>query len=188
MAVRTFFAIDLDETARGRILSARRQLEAMEGTIKWTREDNLHVTMNFLGDVPDGRIAEICGLAQQCAGRLKPFDFAARGLACIPSRGQLRMIWVCVDDPTGRMAELHDALNRALGEIGMRTESRSFKGHVTLARIRSAANAEAIRRAVERFTAIEFGIVQVDRLVVYSSELATGGPIYRPLARAPLGG
>lgn len=190
MGTRTFFALDVDEPTRAALARAQRELASLPGWIKWVRPENLHVTMNFVGDVSDDGLAALCELAGRCAAGFEPggFEFAARGLACVPGGGQVRMIWARVEDAGGHVARLHGVVNRALGEMGMRTESRAFRGHVTMARVRSTRDAGAVRRGVEEFQRGAFGVVRADELVLYASELSAAGPTYTALARARLGG
>jgi len=190
MGTRTFFALDLDEATRASLARAQRELASLPGRIKWVRPENLHVTLNFIGDVSDEEVGALCELAGRCAAGFEPggFEFAARGLACVPGGGQVRMIWAGVEDAGGHVARLHGAVNRALGEMGMRTESRAFKAHVTMARVRSTRDAGAFRRGVERFERTALGFVRADELVLYASALSAAGPTYTALTRARLGG
>jgi len=190
MAVRTFFALDIDEALRGRLSAVQGQVDSSDAKVNWVRPENLHVTMNFLGDVADDVMIEVGRAATEAAAGIEPFDFHVRRVVCVPPQGQLRMIWAEVADPTGRMEALHDDLAGRLAGLGFKEEHRRFKGHITLARIRFARRAASlrIRQAVAGLPGSEFPDQQAAELVAYTSQLTPEGPVYTPISRAPLGG
>jgi len=186
MPVRTFFALDIDDVLRSRLAEVEAALSGDE-KITWVKPVNLHVTLNFLGSVPDEMIADVCNVGRQVASGIEPFDFHVTQIVCVPPRGRLRMIWAAVSDPTGRMARLNEELSLALGELGLRQEDRQFKGHVTFARVRFAKDASRLRAAAQQYAADDFPAQHADELVAYTSRLTPDGPIYTPVARAKLG-
>ena len=186
MAIRTFLALDLNDSVLDALQAVRAAVPKGAGNIRWTRRENLHVTLHFLGDVEDDVIPDVCGATAEVARQVAPFHFDLGGVAARPSRGPLRMIWANVTDPTGELAVLHELLGEALAGIGMRTEMRQFRPHITLARIRGGRDSAVIRRAAESFAEEDFGRQLVGEVVVYSSQLTPEGPIYTSLCRAPL--
>ncbi|MDP6545278.1 MAG: RNA 2',3'-cyclic phosphodiesterase [Phycisphaerae bacterium] len=188
MGQRIFFAMDIDEATRGRIVSTAERLDSLPGRITWTKPQNLHVTMNFLGDVPDESIAELCDLARGAvdAWDLAPGEvtFTVGPLICFPPHKRARMIWAPVGEGNDVLASLHAEMNQALAADGWRSESRPFKGHATVARIKSGD----FEAAVGQLPDAELGTVTTTEMTLYQSKLMPGGPIYTPLARIPLSG
>lgn len=188
MPVRTFIAVDLAESTLDALAEMPGKLSDPRANIRWVGRDNLHVTLQFLGDVADDLIASVCDRAAAAAAEVEPFDFEVRGVLCIPQAGQLRMVWASIHDTTGRMAALHDAAERELSSLGFEPEKRRFRPHLTLARIKHIRDPRGFRQAVEPYRDAAFGAQKAEELVVYSSQLKPEGPVYTPLARAPLGG
>ena len=182
MGKRIFFAMDIDEATRGRIVSAAERLQSLDGRITWTKPQNLHVTMNFLGDVPDKRLAELCGLAEGVVGdwdlARDEVIFTVGPLMCFPPHKRAKMIWAPVGEGNDHLASLHAAMNQALAAGGWRSESRPFTGHVTVARIKSADVDAAVRQLPDD----ELGTVRATELTLYESDLTHAGPIYSRLA------
>jgi len=187
MGIRTFFALDLDPPTLDGLVAVRAQLDVPGAKIKWVARDNLHVTLKFLGDIPEPQVAEVCALAAQAATRVEPFEFGIECVSVVPPRGKARMVWAGVADPTGRMAALHAELETALAGIG-KQEARGFNPHITLARMKFIEDSDELRRRAAAYTEQRFGTIAADELVVYSSRLTPQGPIYTPIARASLGG
>lgn len=187
--MRAFLAVDLDDSILDALGEVRGQLDDPAAKIKWVARDNQHVTMQFLGDVADDAIGEICKVAGQAAGRIEPFDFEVKGVTCVPpSPRQLRMIWAMIADGSGGLARLHDELSSKLTSLGFEPEKRAFKPHLTLARIKHIGDDNMMRQAAEAYASAEFGLQRATELVAYSSKLAPDGPIYTALAHMPLGG
>jgi 2'-5' RNA ligase len=188
MAIRTFIALDLDEAILDALGEVRAKLDDPSAKIRWTGRSNIHVTMQFLGDVEEGMTSEVCERAGRTARQVQPFDFEIRGVVCVPSAGQIRMVWANVLDPTGEMLKLHDALASELKALGFEPEKRRFKPHLTLARIKYISDVQGFRDAAAVYKDAHFGTQQGAELVTYSSQLRPEGPVYHALHRAPLGG
>jgi len=187
MAFRTFLALDLEDSILDALREVARQLDSPDARLRWVARDNLHVTLHFLGDVADEAISGVCDAVADAAGRVAAFDFDVRGIACMPPRGRVRMIWANVLDRDGRMGVLHELLRAALVRLGMRVEDRRFRPHITLGRVRSIRDPQALRDAARAHRDEDFGRQRAGELVAYASELTPDGPIYTPLCRAPLG-
>jgi len=189
MSLRTFLALEIDEPTRDALVAAERSIGAAGAKMKWVERENLHVTMNFLGDVADETVSRVCEIAAGVAAEAAPFDFDVRGAVCVPPKGRaVRMIWAGVGEPTGALNSLYSKLAEAFAGFGLRQEQRAFKPHITLARIKFAPDAERLRKAVEQWGQTNFGLQHADELVVFSSQLTPTGPVYSPIAKPPLGG
>jgi len=184
MAIRTFLALDLDAPIRDRLTAAARGLPQVDSRIRWVAPENLHVTLKFLGDVPETDVAEVCNAVVALAGRIEPFDFDVSHLRCIPPAGKVRMVWADVREPTGRMASVFEQAEAALSGLGFPRERRGFRPHVTLGRVKLTRNAAGLRAAAAQYADTLFGSQRAGGVVVYRSELTPRGPIYTPMARA----
>ncbi len=186
MMKRLFFALDIDDATRGRIISASESLRSLSGKINWTKPQNLHVTMNFIGDTPEEQITELSELATEAVGRWGAggdgVTFTVGPLIFFPPGRRAKMIWAPVSRGADATSSLHSALNQALADNGWPSESRPFKGHVTVARIKAAD----LANAVKQLPGGDLGQVTARELTLYQSTLMHTGPIYSPLVRIPL--
>ncbi len=187
MAIRTFLALDLDAPVRRAIADAAAGLPAGGAKVRWVEPQNLHLTMKFLGDVPDADVVNICRAVEAVAGGLDPPAFDVAGLECNPDRGPVKMIWAGVRDPSGKLAEAFGELEAALEVLGFDVERRAFRPHITVGRVRYCPNPAALRQAAARLGDEEFGEQNAGEIVVYSSQLARDGPIYAAMAHCRLG-
>jgi 2'-5' RNA ligase len=194
LTLRTFIAIDLDETVRdalGRV-QGKFQRQAPHGSVKWVAPTSIHLTLKFLGDTPVSRVSKVAdALAAACVG-FAPFDISVEGRGCFPNLRRPRVIWVAVRDVEGTsLARLQAAIEQRVAPIGFPTEDRGFSPHLTLGRVgRSAGAAEeaAIGQMVERSVVEQIGVQRVQAVHLIKSDLRSAGPVYTVLATVELGG
>jgi 2'-5' RNA ligase len=184
MAQRMFIALDIPAPMCERLGRACRDLPWLDARVSFVRPENIHVTLHFLGDVADADQPAVFEALAEATDDLPAFDFEVGPLACVPPGGRgIRMIWAHVTDPSGGLQRLYDALASALVQRGFGIESRPYRPHLTLARVKRVTDADSIRQAIP---AEMFGCVCASRVVVYASELTKTGPIYSILGHAGL--
>ncbi len=187
MAIRTFLALELDEPIRRAIAASAGRIPVGDSKVRWVDRQNLHVTMKFLGDVPDTDVMDVCRAVEDAAAELTPFDFDVVGLECTPARGAVKMIWAGVRDPAGILAGTFARLESAMETLGFDIERRAFRPHVTVGRVRYCKDPTAFRQATEQFANEPFGEHTAFEVTVYSSQLTKKGPVYVAMARCTLG-
>ena len=188
MSLRVFLALDFDEPVKKQLLRLQERLTGVGAEVRWVRAEHIHLTMKFLGDVPDTVAADVCRLGQNLAAEFEPFEFTAVGAGCFSNHGRPRVIWVGVEDPSGSVRRLHDRIETTLAPLGLRRELRAFKPHITLGRVRSARNALELRAEVERNKTFQAGTQQAREITIYSSQLSPEGPVHTVMSRAVFGG
>jgi len=186
--MRLFIAVDLDDEARAAIADEQRRLKVAfddgRSSIKWVRADHMHLTLVFLGEVPEARAPAIVDTVNQPVAR-PPFDLVFAGIGVFPPRGAPNVLWVGAAageaDSIGLQRELADRVRR----LGVEIDQRPFHPHLTLARWKTSRGADRSRAlAARRDGAI--ARVHVDHATLYQSRLSSAGPTYTPLARATL--
>jgi 2'-5' RNA ligase len=91
------------------------------------------------------------------------------------------MIWAPVSQGAELLASMHETMNQALQTAGWRSEARTFTGHVTVARIKTADLSDIIRRLPDD----QPGVITAKELTLYQSQLTPAGPIYRRVMGFP---
>lgn len=183
--MREFLGIPLPETSRRAAVAARSVLTLPGDGWRPAREEGLHVTVRFLGEVEQARHA-VCDAAWREAARgVGRLTLRLRGAAVSPPAGRPRILWLGVWDESAdaRLSGLADRIERAARTQGFPPEERPFAAHVTLARARRGV---AVVRPVLPPES-DLGAFVADRLVLYRSQLASGGSIYHEEASYPLG-
>jgi RNA 2',3'-cyclic 3'-phosphodiesterase len=184
--VRLFLALDLGDEitgALGRSIDEAR-LEAPKA--RWVEASNIHLTLVFLGAVPDERVAEVTSAMQRSAARHAPFELGVAGAGSFGSSRHPRVLFCALDGDVERLVALQADLSRELGSVGYEPEKRAYAPHVTLARARDPKGDAALARCVEALHETAFGRVSIGEIVLYRSDLSPRGARYTPLERVPL--
>jgi 2'-5' RNA ligase len=184
--IRTFLAIEIGDEIRRRAADLIKSLRSDGDDIKWVEPQNLHFTLNFLGDVDDTEVHDVCRVAAQVAEKIPLFELRCVGVGAFPHVGNPRTIWLGVGEGSEAMCNLQEALSVGLADLGFPREHRRYKPHLTMGRARQGGRTRHLTTKLTELAEIEAGVCIVEDVVVFSSVLEQGGPIYHPLAHAPL--
>ena len=187
--LRVFCAVELPDELRSRVAERARRLRAEfpEVRASWEKPEKLHITLKFLGDTEPARVEDLSRAAARAVSNVEPFELTIDEPGSFPPHGQPRVLWLGIVDASGRLAFMHKALEAECAAAGFPRESRPFKPHLTLARIRSPQGARELA-AAHRATPFEPQRFKVSELVLMRSELSPQGSRYTPLSRHALEG
>jgi RNA 2',3'-cyclic 3'-phosphodiesterase len=185
---RVFCAIALPRELRARVdqrISRLREL-VPEARASWSREQNIHLTLKFLGEIPIARIQGFSSATARASEGLTPFEICIERSGAFPERGTPRVLWLGVSDDSGWLAELQGRLERECVKEGFAKEERPFNPHLTLARLRQAHGARRLAKAHKEMI-LEPIKVNVSEVSVIRSELSGEGAKYTVISTHPLG-
>jgi RNA 2',3'-cyclic 3'-phosphodiesterase len=183
--MRCFVAIELPTGIRDRLGDLQGRMQSLGRGIRWARPESIHLTLKFLGEVPDGQVAEVCTIARRVAERCPASELEVAGVGCFPPRGAARVVWVGVLQPPPALLECQRECEAAYAEIGFAPEGRAFSPHLTLGRVNDPAAGYRIRGELGEFESYAAGRFVADELTVFQSELRPSGSVYTPVARGP---
>ena len=188
--LRVFIAIEFPAEARAAILSQTASMRRAlpDSLVRWVAEENLHLTLKFLGDVPPGRVDAITAALTKSAAAQTGFAMQLEGVGSFPTPKRPRLIWAGIHAPQG-LAALQSGVDSAMARLGFPAEERPFSPHLTIGRVRqpvSPSDLTALRAAVEQAEAGEPIQVGVEAVHLFKSDLRAGGSIYTKLFSAPL--
>lgn len=155
------------------------RLGGMGRAVRPVRDDQLHVTLKFLGDVEGALVPAIAERMTGIAATAAAFDWALRGAGAFPTVARPSVVWAGAD-AADRFASLAKGIESACEPLGFPREKRPFRPHVTLARIKfrpPPALGEWLRETAER----DFGEQRAEEVVLFRSELSAGGSVYTPV-------
>jgi len=190
--LRLFIAIAIPPDVRQEIGRAQGQLklDTAPGAIRWTRPEQFHVTLKYLGDVPAAQVAALeKAVATVCAG-CPNLQLTARGIGFFPNAQRPRVIWAGAEDDSGQLTELHRQLDDAVRPFAPAEKPGKFSGHITLGRFKPGRHA-AVEKLLERVTVFrdrQFGGWLAGEVEIVRSELTSTGAMHTPLATCPLAG
>ncbi|MBC7909547.1 MAG: RNA 2',3'-cyclic phosphodiesterase [Pyrinomonadaceae bacterium] len=184
---RVFFAVELPANLRERaaehIACLRDALPEVRAG--WEREEKMHLTLKFLGEIGTSRFASLSSAAELAAQNFQPFTCGIENAGTFPERGQPRVLWLGVSDASGNLARLQQALENECARAGFAREERAFRPHLTLARVRAPKGA---RRLAELHQEMGFELMEfpVTEMVLIRSERRPEGSRYTVISRHSL--
>ena len=183
---RVFVAIDIDEEVRNRIVATQGQLEATGADVKLVEPPNIHVTMKFLGEVPEKKVGEITEALKRAIAGTSKFDIGVKGMGVFPNLNYVRVVWAGVEEGKEELVELQRKIEMELQKIGFRLE-RDFVAHLTIARVRTAKQKDRLAGFIKEMSGTEFGVSRALAVELKQSMLTPKGPIYSTLTKVELG-
>ncbi len=186
--IRTFVALELPGSIKNRAVRMQGVLAQSVSDTKWVEAENMHITLKFLGEVLERDLYHVCRIAQRVARQHEPFELEVKGVGAFPHARRPRVLWAGVGAGNAALCALQEMLDREYAEAGWASEGRRFQPHVTLGRVRRPRANTELEGVFRRYEDWKAGRMEVDELVVLSSELTKQGPVYAVLARAPLYG
>jgi 2'-5' RNA ligase len=179
---RAFVAIDIDEAIREKLVSAQRQLKATGADLKLVEPQNIHVTMKFLGEVPDDKIGTIVEALKKAVGGTEQFDVDVHGIGAFPDLHYIRVVWAGIREGRDEIISLQRRIDQELHPLAFSKE-RDFVPHLTIARVRTAKAKERLAAFVREMVDAEFGMMRARALELKRSTLTQRGPVYSTLER-----
>ena len=175
------------------INALRRELPDVRAS--WLREDNLHLTLKFLGDVPVADIPKLSAAVEAAVRTVRPFELTISGCGAFPPHGRPKVLWIGVlSEPpavaggstaasqASSLQSLHERIEDELAAPGFPREERPFHPHLTIARLRTPKGGRELSDfhhtlgfAPQSFT--------VSEAVVFKSELRRQGSKHTPISR-----
>ena len=183
---RVFIAIELPPSLRQRLKSHidHLRLAVPEGRASWTREKNLHLTLKFLGDSPLTKVERLSQATQRAANKIGPVEMIIGGCGAFPTNRKPRVLWIGIEDPSGQLALLHQALEDECAQAGFAREQRPFHPHSTIARVRQPQSSGRLAEAHKEL-GFDGETVVVSDLALIRSELRSEGSRHTVVASHP---
>lgn len=177
--IRCFIAVDVkDSEVSNKITQIQQDLRSTGAQLKLVTPENLHFTLHFLGNIDVERIPELETIIDEIKGESFPLELV--GLGCFrPSRP--RVIWIGCTTGADELIHHQKVLGSLLRTAGFAAENRKYSPHLTIARVRSGQNRVQLMKLVQQHANLEFGVLNVNSIMLKKSTLTPKGPIYEDL-------
>ena len=176
--IRLFVAVELPADLRQRI----RRISTGVRDARWVAEENLHLTLRFIGEVEEYRLDDIVGALDAVESPSFPLTLAGAGH--FESRKRVRTLWIGAEK-SPELAVLAERIDHALVRAGLAPEGRKFSPHITVARL-TGATAPAVAEWLAANTLFKGFPFHITRFVLFASYLGRGGPTYQIVEAFPL--
>jgi 2'-5' RNA ligase len=182
MVIRSFLAFELPLEIRKTLSDISRELKETLPNVRWMKEENIHLTMVFMGNFPIDMVEAAAKVFEGTCRGYAPFMIQLRGIGTFGGVRNPRVLWAGIDGDIERMGEFRDELLKNSVDFGVKIEKRKFKPHLTLARFKKkkipGSNLESI---LLEHNKKESPFTKLKELTFFKSQLNQGGAIYTKL-------
>jgi 2'-5' RNA ligase len=188
---RLFIAIELPNDVREMLHQTLQTVRKAipEKAVRWVPPENLHLTLKFLGDVPQKQVADLTNSLRYVVADHAPFHFEIKGVGCFPNLAKPRVIWLGLDDAHDELHALRDAVERIIAPMGFPTERRAFNPHLTIGRVRRDASKSQLTKIGQGIKGLRVGKIAewpCSGVSLMKSDLQPSGAVYTCLAHEAL--
>jgi 2'-5' RNA ligase len=188
---RLFVALEPPDPVRRRLAALadelRRAAGRAAGEVRWVAPENVHLTLQFLGAVPEERVPAVeAALRDAAATAGRPLSLSLHGAGGFPNARRPRVLWAGLEGDVPLLAALVTELGARLAKLGFPPEDRPFAPHLTLGRAKDGRGAPGLAGALAAATQAEATPWRATELVLFESHLSPKGPRYEVIARAGL--
>jgi 2'-5' RNA ligase len=187
-SIRTFIAIEVGNDVKARAADLIKRLKKAEADVNWVEPQNMHITLKFLGNVPNVEVPDVCRIAQVVAEEFEPFEIEFAGAGAFPDVKRPKTLWIGVvqDEGFGRLEALVNRLEERLqSDMGFARERRRFHPHLTIGRVNHDSGG-SLGEIVAAQAGFDAALAAVDELLVFASFLERSGPTYNIMGRGEL--
>jgi len=190
--MRLFVALDIDDAIRNRIVRFLEAVRGFEEDARWVRPESLHVTLKFIGEHSEDKLADIKRALETVPANM--FDLNIRGYGFFPGVRRPRLFWVGIE-ASAELTALAAVVDQKLASLDIPKEEHAFSPHLTLARGAGGSGSRrkkgddnknsSFRRLQEKLATSptpEFGTMTAREFFLYQSRLSPGGSKYTKLA------
>lgn len=185
MSIRSFIAVQLSDELKTGIGNTITIFKKTGADVKWVRQENLHITLKFLGNIDEGQIGPIGSRISDIALKHTNFDFTLTGTGAFPDYRKARVLWIGIRDHNHLLSVVRD-LDEAMEREGFDRERRPFSPHITIGRVRSPRGIDKLAAELVKYKNMDFGTQSAGSIHLVKSILKPGGAEYNTISSAPL--
>jgi 2'-5' RNA ligase len=183
--MRVFIGIKLDKASVERVNRCLKPFKKIATPLKWTKDENIHLTVKFLGEVAAEKYRQIEQVLSADHYDVVPFTMKITGLGKFGRGGGLNILWAGVEK-NENLEKLFHKIEKNLHSLKIEKEERPFKPHITLARNKREFNWRPIFQLLEENRECPIAQLEVKGFQIFKSDLASTGPTYTLLKEIPL--
>jgi 2'-5' RNA ligase len=183
--MRVFIGIKLDERVHEEIEKFLAPFKKISSPIRWVNPENVHITLKFIGEVPEEKYAKIQKYLAEAEFDTGPFDLRLAGCGKFGRGSTLDIFWIGIT-PSDPLTLVFKKIENTLAKLGIEKENRPFKPHITVGRNKKDFNFKSFFQLIEEKSAHLISELNVNHFQVFKSQLRPESPIYTILKEIPL--
>ncbi len=179
--MRLFVAVPLEEEIKRKLIGFQTQLKQKLSGIRWASPNTFHLTLKFIGEVEVNIVKPICEKVEEIVKDFEPLTLTIKSLGKFGSGNRTRVLWAGFEGDIHSVVELVNELNSGLEVFGIVLENKAYHPHITLGRAKNQVDNIAVEELINKYSSYEFGELEVNRVIVFQSELKPEGAQHHPI-------
>jgi len=176
---RGFIAIDIE--AGPKIIKFEELIKKTGANVKLVEPENIHITLKFLGNTDEERIADIKKIIKSVVEDVKPFKISLEGTGVFPDKNYIKVIWAGIKN-SEKIEKIAEEINEKLSKLGFKKDKRKFSAHLTIGRVKTAKHKDKLLQILDKYKDFKFAEFEVKSIELKKSQLTPNGPVYTTLA------
>ncbi|MFH1665241.1 MAG: RNA 2',3'-cyclic phosphodiesterase [Candidatus Omnitrophota bacterium] len=178
--MRCFIALEFSDEAMKEFLRTTDILRKADAEIKWLSADTVHLTLKFLGDIPEEKAPVITARLRETVRGCRPFTIEFSGIGVFPGWDRPKVLWIGVGKGAREVVDLASRVDGAMALEGFEQDERPFSPHITMGRIKGPKNKKKLEGLLKSIH-VEPASSFISRIIVFKSVLTEKGAIHTPL-------
>lgn len=176
--MRLFIAIEIPDAVKRAIAQVQDLIKEGGASANWTRPEGIHLTLKFLGETEEAKVASILRALDGAASGTGRLSLSVAGAGGFPNARVPRVLWLGVRGDIDRLSVLQQAIEDAMEGQGFERETRNFSPHVTLARIKIPKQRDNWQQRIAGIADVDLGVFEVAQVSLMQSERRREGAVY----------
>ena len=183
--MRIFIGIKLNDLVLEKIEKFLKPFKKIVTPLKWTKQENLHITLKFIGEVSPKQYSQIETLLNNADFNTGAIDLNITDCGKFGKGRDLNILWIGIDK-NGKLEDIYNRMENTLEKAGIAKERRKFKPHITAARNKKPFNFKSFFKKIDENSERFISGLKVTHFQVFKSQLTPEGPIYSILKEISL--
>ena len=186
--MRLFIAIELSDDIKKGLSQVQSHLKYSGADVKWVETGNIHLTLKFLGEVDEEKAKRIRTALDTIGGATRPFNISVKEIGAFPRIEYPRVVWAGLDKGAEESKLLAKMIDEKMSELGFQKEERPFRAHMTIGRVKSPKNKDALKEKVLTLDPAMLDLKEqlISSVILFRSTLTPKGSIYTKIHEARL--
>lgn len=176
--MRSFFAFEIHDIVKNELESLLKPIRGLFLPVRWVSINNIHLTVLFLGDVEQNVIDSVKPKLETICLETNSFNLAVEGGGFFGTKNSPKVLWAGIDGLPEYAAIFKNTIEKQFEPFGIKSEKRPFKPHLTLGRFKDRPDEKAMQKCLMELKNFKSSVFNVNKLVLFKSDLSSKGAIY----------
>jgi RNA 2',3'-cyclic 3'-phosphodiesterase len=175
--IRAFIALPISKDIKNKISRIQSNMDVI-CNIRWVNIDKLHLTLIFIGNLESNKVELVSNRLDNIAESFSEFEVTFQGLGYFGSKKHIKVIWTGLQEGVKNLQKLHNEINAELSTYNIYTETRPYKPHLTIGRLKTKRTPQYLAESILKQQNTFIGKLNIHTINFMKSNLTSNGSVY----------